>query len=271
VKRPSRERWAAVVLALLFAACHGVAWAALGPISVVPALAAALGIVVALALELHRRTRKAVEEDSAQTRHWVALQTTLGADQPLPALGGYAVEPDCAAVLARHILAHRPQCVVEAGCGASTIVAAYCLRRLGSGRVIALEHSLHWAEAMRQDLRARELERFAEVRDAPLETHTIEGEPWSWFASRAQAFDRPIDLLVVDGPPAVGRRDARFPALPLLADRLSPEAFILCDDADRRGERGMLERWKRMYPGLEITTLPTKRGTARVRFRRAGS
>jgi hypothetical protein len=253
------------LFALAFAAVSGLAWSWLGPIAAVPSLALALGILLAVQLELARRASEERRSQAAQTQHFLALQMTLGADRPLPQLGGYAMEPDCAAVLARHVLDHRPRLIVEAGCGGSTIVAAYGLRRLGSGKIVALEHFGPWAAEVRRDLAMRGLDSFAEVRDAPLERQAADGEEWDWFAVQAQGFDEPIDLLVVDGPPAVSRRDARFPALPLLARKLSRDAFILCDDAHRRAERLVLERWKRLFPEIEIATLPTKRGTALIR------
>ena len=46
-----------------------------------------------------------------------------------------------------------------------------------------------------------------------------------------------IDLLLVDGPPAyaVGHGLARYPALPVLRDRLAPGATVVLDDVERPG------------------------------------
>jgi hypothetical protein len=38
---------------------------------------------------------------------------------------------------------------------------------------------------------------------------------------------------------------SRFPALPALADRLAPGALVVLDDADRDGERDILDAWER--------------------------
>jgi hypothetical protein len=55
-----------------------------------------------------------------------------------------------------------------------------------------------------------------------------------------------IELLVVDGPPAYaqGHGLARYPALPVLHDRLAPSATIILDDAERPGEREIIRRWQ---------------------------
>ena len=59
--------------------------------------------------------------------------------------------------------------------------------------------------------------------------------------------DDPIDLLVVDGPPAHAASHglARYPALPLLADRLAPGGTVVPDDAERPGQQEVLRRWER--------------------------
>jgi hypothetical protein len=85
------------------------------------------------------------------------------------------------------------------------------------------------------------LERYARVVHAPLE-----GEP-PWYARAAlERLPDPIDLLVVDGPPAEapGEGERRAPALPALASRLVPGATVVLDDAERPGERAVLARWE---------------------------
>ncbi|MCW3064342.1 MAG: Methyltransferase domain, partial [Solirubrobacterales bacterium] len=56
-----------------------------------------------------------------------------------------------------------------------------------------------------------------------------------------------IDLLLVDGPPAFEPEIAlsRYPALPVLAERLAPDATVVLDDIDRPGELAILETWER--------------------------
>ena len=58
-----------------------------------------------------------------------------------------------------------------------------------------------------------------------------------------------IDLLLVDGPPAfaAGHGLARYPALPVLRDRLAPGATVVLDDVERPGEQEVLRRWEREF------------------------
>ena len=77
----------------------------------------------------------------------------------------------------------------------------------------------------------------------------------------------PIDLLVVDGPPAhaVGHGLARYPALPALEDRLAPGATVVLDDAERPGEQEVLRRWER-ETGLSFDSGAERGGVAVARM-----
>jgi predicted O-methyltransferase YrrM len=138
--------------------------------------------------------------------------------------------------------------VVECGSGLSTVTIARALRARGRGHVHALEHSPDWAATTREALGN---DAFATVVDASL----VDG----WYDRCA--LDRlpagGVDLLLVDGPPAgrAGLEESRYPALPALAGRLGPGAAIVLDDADRAGERRVLERWRAEFP-LELGSAP---------------
>ena len=150
--------------------------------------------------------------------------------------------------------------VVECGSGLSTVTIARALR---DGHVHALEHDRHWAATTRAALADEGLTEFATVIDAPL----VDG--WYDGAGLERLPAGGIDLLLVDGPPAgepeTERR--RYPALPMLAARLAPDAAILLDDADRDGERWTLDRWLAEFP---IRLDPAPPGTALARYIPAG-
>jgi hypothetical protein len=69
------------------------------------------------------------------------------------------------------------------------------------------------------------------------------GRDFSWYQTDVFADLQGIDLLVVDGPPARASLEARYPALPTLRDRLSPNAIVVLDDAGREDETQIVERW----------------------------
>ena len=64
---------------------------------------------------------------------------------------------------------------------------------------------------------------FAEVRHAPLKRGMIGDAEWYWYDPEQLEGIDDIDLLLVDGPPGMIQKNSRWPALPLLFDRLKPE------------------------------------------------
>jgi hypothetical protein len=87
------------------------------------------------------------------------------------------------------------------------------------------------------------------VLEAPLEPHalSLDGAPWYAGSALGGLPESGIELLLVDGPPGYGEGMAlsRYPALPALAERLAPGALVVLDDAQRDGERRILDAWER--------------------------
>lgn len=146
--------------------------------------------------------------------------------------------------------------VIECGSGVSTVVIARALRRVGRGSVTALEHLTDHAATVRDQLAVEELERWARVIDAPLVDEPIAEPGCRWYSREALAeLPERADLVLVDGPPASpeagGVERARYPALPLLRQRLGPGCVVVLDDADREGERWVIEQWSRQV-GVDL-------------------
>ena len=184
----------------------------------------------------------------ADLHGWEVLRPLLNAGAFLPWSEG-AMSPAGLAAVATEISFAERRCVVEMGSGVSTVVLARLARQLG-GRVFALEHSPGWAGWVRRALERDGLGDVADVVDAPLAPHPLaldDDAPWYAEAALAHLPDNGIDLLLVDGPPGYGDGMAlsRYPALPALADRFAPGALVVLDDAEREGERRILEAWER--------------------------
>jgi predicted O-methyltransferase YrrM len=179
---------------------------------------------------------------------------------PFPTTRSYRGSPDLLLEIYQRILRDKPQVVVEASSGLSTVIAAYALRRNGSGRVVSLEHEAQFAEDTRRMLREHGLEALAEVHHAPIVGHRIGDADWKWYDLKAVALPSPIDLIVVDGPPSSLQKKARYPALPLLIDRLRVGGTLLLDDADRGGERRAARDWQAQHPNVRVEHLPFDKG-----------
>lgn len=197
--------------------------------------------------QLYRRQRDQTQQVEALVQLFADLQPRA----PMPSSGHWALNPTELLEL-RYLLARtRPGLVVELGGGTSSIWIGYALAPHG-GRLISLDHDPWYAEQTRAQLRRHQLEQVVKVREAPLTAVAVDGQEYQWY--EPSTFDDldGIDMLLVDGPPGGTGPQARLPALPLLAPRLSPEATVMLDDADRPDEQQVLARWSDLVDGLSL-------------------
>jgi predicted O-methyltransferase YrrM len=229
-----------------------------------------LDVQAARTFETVRRVEADTQKELKQTfRQLEALQNlnaVLPTSDVLPATRGWAASPDLLLTLVDLVITERPSLIVECGSGASTLWLALALRRFGiDGRIIALDHDPVFSGKTRDFLARHDVLDLAEVRDAPLESFSLDGETYSWYARTAWEDLAGIDLLFVDGPPAATGHQARYPALPLLNKSLSPIATIVLDDLIVPDMREVLPRWLAADPGFSSEILPLEKQAAVLR------
>lgn len=244
-------------------------------LGIIQVLISALTLVVLVLVfykirKIHLSTYKletAAEETKSlfsQIQSLYALERVLALNQPLPPLRGWAGSPDFLLRVAREILARKPGVVMECSSGVSTIVTARCLQLNGSGHVFSLEHDLTYVQKTREMIAAYGLSSWATVLHAPLQTVTTDTP---WYSEDVIPTDLPpIDLLVVDGPPATTAPMARYPALPRLIGRMASDAIIIADDAAREDETRMIERWKEAFPQITAVDCNCEKGCMLIRL-----
>jgi hypothetical protein len=179
----------------------------------------------------------------------------------LPSLGKYTIGNDFASIMINQILTQRPRLIVEAGSGVSTILAAYCFEQLGHGILRSLEHLVEYANETKNMIRQHKLETVdAKIIFSPLRQYEICGEDYLWYSMNKLDIPTQIDMLIVDGPPRLTGKLARYPILPLLYEKLSTSATILLDDANRLDESEIVDRWLHEYPNLRSQRFATEKG-----------
>lgn len=183
------------------------------------------------------------------------LDEVFGRPEPLAAMSGWSISPEFGWWLYRYVKDHRPAKVVELGSGTSTLIIAHALKSLGGGaRLISFDNDYEYAAKTRSLLQLCELEEFAEVVYAPLETYEIGEKTYCWYSIPFDLLagfsdSGGIDLLLIDGPPKATNSHARYPAYPLLRSYFNDNTLIILDDAGRVEEREILERWMLEAPG----------------------
>ncbi|MET9022921.1 class I SAM-dependent methyltransferase [Actinopolymorpha sp. NPDC004070] len=224
----------------------------------------------ATAADIITRTRKGVAVDLLLTfRQLEALHNLYalgGVDRPMPPTRGWASSPDLLLLLATLVEREEPGLIVECGSGTSTLWLGMLLRRFEiKGRVVSLEHHEPFVESAWATVLRHDLAEYVEVRYAPLEPVELDGTTYQWYSRRAWDHLDGIGLLFVDGPPGELGRHARFPAFPLLVDRLTPEAVVVLDDLIRPDEQEVLERWLAARPGYHADRVSLEKNAALLR------
>lgn len=214
--------------------------------------------------ELSERDSKHVTTASNRLFRQVEALAALYADvrppSGFPPTRGWAASPDLLVYLYETVRNRRPQLVVECGSGLSTFVIAYGLKRNGEGRVVALEHLPEFRDSTQEWISDHGLEDWVDIRLAAVEPIEINGQEWLWYDKKAIPSE-PIDLLFVDGPPAKVGKNARFPALPLMAANLREGGLVILDDTSRPDESSIAESWATAYPSWEMEQLAHEKGS----------
>ena len=198
-----------------------------------------------------------------------SLRRMLGFDQPLPVNENWSAAADFLQLIADHCLANKPDVMVECSSGVTTLVLAGCCRLNGRGHVYSLENGDEFVAKTREQLAEFSLAGFATVIHAPLEHRTAGGDDYLWY--RLDDLNATnIDMLVIDGPPGFLQKHSRYPAIPLLYDRLSDDCVVFVDDAARDDEIAIVELWRAMYPSFGHNYIATERGCAVLNINRRG-
>ena len=190
---------------------------------------------------------------------YAPLLQSLGLEEGVPFTRHWSAGVDFLQIIVDHCRQAQPRAILECGSGLTTLALARCCQSSAGGRVVSLEDGSAFADRTRDFIRQYSLQDYATVLHAPLQPVTVDGLDYQWYLRTAIPQGK-IDMLVIDGPPAVEHSQARFPALPLLFDRLSDGCTIFLDDAARPGERAIVERWLADFPGLQHDFRATERG-----------
>lgn len=187
------------------------------------------------------------------------LETRLGLNKELPIVKDWSAAADFLGVISHHCLVHKPQMIVECSSGSSSVVLAQCCLLNQCGHVYSLENDEQYVSQTRQYLDDFLLSEYCDVIHAPLQEWSLVDETYQWYGLNGFP-DIEIDMLVIDGPPGFLQKHSRFPALPLLEDKLAKDCVIFLDDAAREDEQELVKRWLAMYPEFRFEYIDNERG-----------
>jgi len=201
-----------------------------------------------------------------QFESYLYLRDRLNLKQGLAYSRDWSAAADFLKLIVDHVLEHKPKVVLECSSGVSSVVLAKALALNGEGKLWSLENGVEYAQRTRDQLQRFELSN-ATVLDAPLQAIKINEVEYQWY-DLAKLPDFRIDMLVIDGPAGFIQKNSRYPALPLLLEKLADNAVIFLDDAARDDELELVRQWQREFPHFEYEYLNLERGCALIRVGR---
>ena len=265
--RGNRHLMFLIVSCAAFGVVTSIVWMSTKEFGVILVLSIAFVVIIAMQIVV----REEQSQNYCQLESLFSLHSLLELRAPLPRMRGWAISPDFANLLVTLVSRDSPKVVVEAGCGASTVILAYCLEKLDNARLYSLEHDSEYAARMRATLSEHRLDGVVQIIDSPLKRYELDGRSWLSYDLDSMGTINEIDLLIIDGPPAHCQRQARYPVLPLLRNRLSGNAVVVLDDASRRDERRILAKWQKKFSDFSLETISLEEGAAVLRRNNVGA
>ncbi|AFZ47932.1 hypothetical protein Cyast_1979 [Cyanobacterium stanieri PCC 7202] len=228
-------------------------------------------VLILIPLEIYRRIEIILNEKSQvdsrkrgdiyrQTQALFSVFSVLNPEIPLPTMSGWTVNPDFAKTIMNNILISKPSLVLEMGSGVSTIIAAYSLKKLNQGKIISLEHKSDFVAQSRKQINDHGLQNFAEIIHAPLKKWHENQQEWLWYDISKIESIQSIDIVIVDGPPRKIQTMSRYPALPILFNKLTNNSIIILDDFKRKDLNKMVDLWLKKFSNFQLEVVNTKSG-----------
>ena len=196
----------------------------------------------------------------------IPLISSLGIKKTLPesnSLDGFAANPDFLCLLHDLIKETKPKIVIEAGSGISTLICAYSLKQFSNGKVFSFDHDDKFSTIIVDAIKDHNLNNYAQVIHSPLIKYS--NRDFEWYDTELLPNIDKIDLLIIDGPPANSAKNARYPAIPLMINKLKKGSIIILDDASRKYEKQILTLWKKEYDCFEYNYINNSKGACIIK------
>lgn len=227
-----------------------------------------MGVFMAVSLFIMHYHREMTKQNINLAEHFQDLQflqSQINLRKPLPYLTRWSASPALASRLYSLIEESKPATILELGSGASTVVMAYALQKVGAGKLVSIDHDEEYAEKTRAELKRHRLDHLVDVVHAPLIMTTTKSGPKQWYDISVLNAMTDINVLIIDGPPRHSCQDARLPACEQLSNRLAPGCIVVIDDSLRLDEKRSLDAWTINCDHCRSEDIPSEKGVS-VRY-----
>lgn len=221
---------------------------------------------------------------SKQIESFISLNKYINHHEIPLSFHGWPISPDIGLTLIDYIENKNVDIVLEFGSGTSSVLFAkafklansdthnWCLKR----PIISFEHNEEYLEKTSELLSSHNCRDMVNLTHAPLiDFEYNEQEKFLYYdceevikeLSESLGDKKKTALILIDGPPGVTNKNARFPALPILLNHMSKHRLIVVmDDYSRDDEKQTFELWQALtdkrYLSHSIKIIETEKGLA---------
>ncbi|MDH5573703.1 MAG: class I SAM-dependent methyltransferase [Gammaproteobacteria bacterium] len=200
-----------------------------------------------------------MQSSSDPINSYRTLRDMLDLNDDIPYTPDWSAAADFLQIITDYCLKHKPATILECSSGLSTLILARCCQINKYGKVYSLENGKEYADKTAAYINHYQLQNYATVIHAPLTEIILQGHPYQWYETSNIPESR-IDMLVIDGPSGFIQKNSRYPALPLLYNKLSKQSIVYLDDAAREDEQAIAQLWKKEFEFITHQYIETERG-----------
>ncbi len=226
-------------------------------------------LLMGLGQHIYRQVELSLKYQQQKNQSILSIHDTLSVDVPLPYMTGWAAEPELITAILKEIKFSKPEIIFEIGSGTSTVLSGLLLNQINHGHIVSIDHDERYFESNLNDLKRYGVQNLVDLFHAPLLSQEIKGKTYNWYDLSKVEMPDAINLVVVDGPPLKTNQQARYPSVPLLYDHLADDAVIILDDASRKDETAIVQRWLEEYPDLHHEFIDSEKGISILRRKKS--
>lgn len=177
-------------------------------------------------------------------------------------LHGWSLGYDLAAKICDQLLTRKYSRMLELGSGSSSVLWASIANREYLQEFISLEGSpTYYADTMKLLAQSGVASDRVKLLLAPYKDYVLGGSTYQFYdLTDVLGSCDLVDFLLIDGPPGNLNAMSRYPALPLLWDKLAPGCRIVLDDGARPDEGRAVRRWLEDFPMLTARYVSNSKG-----------
>ncbi len=219
---------------------------------------------------------------SKQIESFISLNQYINHHEKPMSFHGWPISPDIGLTLIDFIENKNVDTVIEFGSGTSSVLFAKTFKLANPNNanwcleqpITSFEHNEEYLKKTSQLLTSHQCRDFVNLTHAPLvefeysgpdQFHYYDCEETIANLSASLGNDKKCVLVLIDGPPGVTNKNARFPALPILLKHMSIHRLIIVmDDFARDDEQETFKLWEAIVAksGLSYKsqTIETEKG-----------